>query len=154
MNACPISSRFQTLSFTALRVGVGFIMAVHGWGKLTNIENTVNMFGNMLPYPKLMVYLAIAGEFLGGLGLMVGLLTPVAAFGVFCVMVVAILKVHLKNGLMMQNNGFEYQLTLLLVSLFYICHGGGCLSLDALLCRKKGGASCCPTETGTQPPAP
>jgi putative oxidoreductase len=51
--------------------------------------------------PAPLAFLAIVAEFFGALGLLVGLLGRVAAFGIFCVMVVAILAVHLPNGFFM-----------------------------------------------------
>ncbi len=133
-----VRNKLEPIALTLLRLSTGVIMATHGWGKLQNIAGTTEAFTNMgLPYAKGMVYLAIAGELGGGLGLLVGLLTPIAAFGILCVMAVAILKVHLHNGLVAGNNGFEYPLTLFMVALFFIIRGPGPISLDALFCRKK-----------------
>ena len=135
---CKQKESLVPVFFTLLRVVVGLIMAVHGYGKLTNMAEIMGGFRNMvIPYPEISTYLAIAGEFLGGLGLMVGLLTPIAAFGVACVMAVAVFFVHFPNGLLTKNNGFEYPLTLLCVALYFLIHGGGKYSLDALCCKKK-----------------
>lgn len=113
-------------------------MTVHGWQKLSDIEKFVGFFTNMgIPAPKLAVYLAIGGEFFGGLGLIVGFLTPLAALGVLFTMAVAIFKVHLGNGLLAANNGFEYPMTIFFVALFFIMNGAGPISLDRLFCRKK-----------------
>ncbi|MBI2092713.1 MAG: DoxX family protein [Deltaproteobacteria bacterium] len=126
------------MPLTLLRVSTGIIMTAHGFGKLTNIAQTAAAFGNMgIPYPEISVYFAIAGEFFGGLGLIAGFLTPIAAMGVFCVMVTAIVSVHLPYGLMAQNNGFEYPLTLLLISLFFIVKGAGPVSIDNLITKLK-----------------
>jgi putative oxidoreductase len=124
----------QVLTLTTLRVGVGVIMVTHGWLKLVDMQSwmgTVESLG--LPMPGLMAWLAVAGELLGGAGLIVGLLTPIAAFGVLCSMVAAIATVHWGNGLLAQNNGFEYPLTLGLVVLYFIARGAGPLSVDAAL---------------------
>ncbi len=99
-----IRGRLESLALTLLRISTGIIMAAHGWDKLQNLNATVEQFGAM-GIPKAGVYLAIAGELGGGLGLIVGLLTPIAAFGVFCTMAVAILHVHLKNGLFAKDGG-------------------------------------------------
>ena len=50
---------------------------------------TVNMFHDKMGVPTPLAHLAILGEFLGGLGLIVGLVTPLAAFGVACTMATA-----------------------------------------------------------------
>lgn len=127
-----------------LRVYVGLVMALHGWSKIQNIPGTIEGLGNMgLPSPEYLVYLAIAGEFLGGLGLLVGFLTPIAAFGVFCTMAVAVFKIHWANGLMASSGGFEYPMTLLWVALFFMAHGSGKYGVDAMCCNKCcGGGSC------------
>lgn len=137
--------KLEPLAITLVRITVGIIMVVHGWGKLQNIPQVITGFGNMnIPHPEINVYLAIAGELGGGLGLIFGLLTPLAAFGVFCVMTVAVFSVHLSSGLLAKNNGFEYPLTLWVISLYFMIRGGGPYSLDALLCGKcKSTSSCC-----------
>ncbi|MDL1871868.1 DoxX family protein [Deltaproteobacteria bacterium PRO3] len=134
-----IRSRLEPLALTLLRISTGIIMAAHGWDKLQNLNATVEQFGAM-GIPKAGVYLAIAGELGGGLGLIVGLLTPVAAFGVFCTMAVAVLHVHLKNGLFAKDGGFEYPLTLAMVALYFIMRGAGPVSLDGIFCKKKEAA--------------
>lgn len=129
--------KLAPLAITLLRISTGVIMSVHGWQKLTNISGVTENFGEMgFPAPEIMTYLAVGGEFLGGLGLIVGLLTPIAAFGIACVMAVAILKVHWSSGLLAQNNGFEYPLTLFVVALFFIINGAGPISLDNLFCGR------------------
>jgi len=125
------------IALGVLRVSVGGILAVHGWAKLTHIAGTTQSFEQLgLPAPGLLVYLAVAGEFLGGLGLLVGFLTRVAALGPLCSMLVAILTVHLGHGLLAKNGGFEYPLVLLLVCAFFALNGAGPGSLDALLDRQ------------------
>jgi putative oxidoreductase len=89
-----------------------------------------------LPAPDVMAALAVMGELLGGAGLILGLLTPLAAFGVLAVMVTAIAKVHVGNGLFAQNGGWELPLVIGLVALYFIARGGGRYSLDAILARK------------------
>jgi putative oxidoreductase len=136
----PVSVRREratTIALTVLRVGVGLILTVHGFAKLTDVPGTAESFAQLgLPAPQLLVYLAIAGELLGGLGLMLGLLARLAALGPVCTMLVAILTVHLKHGLLAKNGGFEYPLLLLLVSIFFALNGPGRLSLDALLAKR------------------
>jgi putative oxidoreductase len=129
----------RAVAVTILRVVVvvGLIMVAHGWGKLTALKPTVEAFTSMgIPAPEVSAYLAIAGELFGGLGLAFGLFTPVAALGVACVMIVAITQVHWPNGLMAQNGGFEYPLTLLVVAIYYVAHGAGPFSVDAAIARR------------------
>lgn len=129
--------KIEPLVLLLLRITVGVIMATHGWEKATNISATATAFTNAgIPYPEISTYLAIAGELFGGLGLLFGLLTPIAAFGIFCVMAVAVFGVHFPNGLLAKNNGFEYPLTLMMVALYFIVRGGGCYSLDTVFSKR------------------
>lgn len=83
-----------------------------------------------------MAILAGGTEFFGGLLLVLGLLTrPVAALLAFT-MAVAVFAVHLPNGLFMSNNGYEYALTLLIVSVALAIQGAGKYSVDALLQKR------------------
>ena len=77
--------------------------------------------------------LAIIGEFMGGLGLVLGLFARIAATATTCVMLAAIAYAHIGHGLFASNGGWEYPLTLLLVSLTFVVRGGGPYSLDATL---------------------
>lgn len=124
--------RAVAVSMTALRVVVGMIFAVHGTMKLLDIAGTARGFGQMgIPYPQYAVYLAIAGELLGGLGLMFGAATRIAALGTLASMAVAIGYAHMGHGLLAQNGGWEYPLVLGLVSLFFVTTGAGPVSVDA-----------------------
>lgn len=139
MNASFMSSqeRADTVAVTALRVATGVILAVHGAMKLMDLPGTTQGFAQLgIPYPQYAVYLAIAGELFGGLGLVVGLLTRVAALGTLCSMAVAIGYVHIGHGLLAKNGGWEYPLLLALVSLFFVTHGAGRASLDAWFSRR------------------
>jgi putative oxidoreductase len=135
-----VQNRADDVTITLLRVATGLIMAVHGSMKLLDIPGTVQSLGQMgIPYPQYAVYLALAGELLGGIGLAVGLLARVAAFGTLSVMVVAIGFVHFGHGLLAQKGGWEYPLVLGLVSLFFITHGPGPVSLDAWFSHRRRG---------------
>lgn len=127
----------DAVTITALRIGIGTILAVHGAMKLMDVAGTAQGFAQLgIPYPQYAVYLAIAGELLGGLGLIVGLFARVAALGTLSSMAVAIGYAHLGHGLLAQNGGFEYPLMLALVSLFFVSHGAGPISLDAVVARR------------------
>lgn len=122
------------LTLTALRVGVGGIMVVHGSMKLGDVPGWVDTVTSLgIPIPQVAAWLAIAGEVLGGAGLVVGLLTPIAALGVLATMLTAIFTVHLDHGLLADRGGFEYPLTIALVAAFFIARGAGPFSLDAVL---------------------
>ena len=77
--------------------------------------------------------LADGAEFFGGLLLIVGLLVRPAAIVLAITMIVAIAAVHLQNGLFMSNNGYEFGLALLVISVSLVFRGAGSISLDRLL---------------------
>ena len=87
--------------------------------------------------------LAIAAEFLGPLGLAVGLLTRVAAFGIACVMLVAIITVHWPHGFFInwygnhKGEGIEYHLLALGIAITLIIVGAGAWSLDGALANAR-----------------
>jgi putative oxidoreductase len=123
-----------------LRVGAGVIFAAHGAQKLFGwfggygLEGTAAWMTSIGLEPGLpMAALAGGAEFFGGLLLIVGLLVRPAALLLAITMVVAIVTVHLQNGLFMANNGYEFGLALLAVSVGLAFRGAGSLSADRLL---------------------
>jgi putative oxidoreductase len=78
----------------------------------------------------LMALGAGSAEFLGGLALLIGLLTRPAAVALAFTMIVAIVTVHIDNGLFMSNNGYEFGLALLAASISLAISGGGRFSAD------------------------
>lgn len=130
------------------RVTLGAIMFPHGaqkalgWFGGHGFSGTMNFFTGTLHIPALFAFLAIAAEFAGALGLIVGAFSRVAAFGIASVMAVAIVTAHSANGFFMnwtgtqQGEGFEYHLLAIGLALIVIIQGGGKASVDALLARK------------------
>lgn len=112
---------------------------VLGWFGGHGFSATLDAFTGKMGIPLVFALLAIAAEFLGSLGLIVGLLTRVAALGITCVMLVATLMVHLQNGFFMnwfgnkQGEGFEYHLLAMAIGLALMIQGGGRWSLDRLI---------------------
>ena len=76
-----------------------------------------------------------------GIGLIVGCLTRLAAFGIFCDMLGAIALVHWQNGFFMnwlghqKGEGFEYHLLALGICVALLIQGGGALSVDRSLAQ-------------------
>jgi putative oxidoreductase len=99
----------------------------------------MGMFTGYLHIPAPLAFLAIAAEFFGGLGLILGFLTRIAAFGIAVNMVVAVIMVHSGNGFFMnwtgtqKGEGFEYHLLALAVTAFLMIRGAGALSLDRVI---------------------
>ena len=84
----------------------------------------------------LMAALAGGAEFFGGLLLIAGFLVRPSAVVLAITMLVAIVTVHLPNGLFMSNNGYEFGLALLVISIGLAVRGAGSLSIDSLLQNK------------------
>lgn len=123
-----------------LRVPVGLILAAHGAQKLFGwfggygLDGTGQWLASIGLEPGyLMALLAGSAEFLGGLALAIGLLTRPAAFVNAIAMLVAIFAVHIGNGLFISNNGYEYALTLFVVSVAFFIQGGGRFAADNVL---------------------
>ena len=123
-----------------LRVPVGIIFMAHGSQKLFGwfggygLEGTGHWMASVGLAPGVvMALLAGSAEFFGGLALILGLLVRPAAAALGIAMLVAIFAVHIGNGLFVTNNGFEYALALLAVSVALLVSGAGRGSADALL---------------------
>lgn len=86
----------------------------------------------------LMALAAGSAEFFGGIALLLGLLTRPAAFVLAMTMLVAVITVHLPNGLFLSNNGYEFGLALLAITGALVLNGGGKLSLDRMLSARLG----------------
>jgi putative oxidoreductase len=126
-----------------LRLPVGILFMAHGAQKLFGwfggygLEGTGQWMASIGLAPGVvMAFLAGSGEFFGGLFILIGLLTRPAAVVLAVTMVVAIFAVHFANGLFMSNNGYEYALTLLAVSLSLVFSGSGKIALDEALAEK------------------
>ena len=135
-----ITTSSAGLDTLPLRVGAGVIFAAHGAQKLFGwfggygLEGTAGWMASIGLEPGLpMAVLAGGSEFLGGLLLITGLLVRPAAFMLAITMVVAIVTVHLQNGLFLANNGYEFGLALLAASAALVFRGAGSLSADRLL---------------------
>jgi putative oxidoreductase len=133
-----ILDTLRPLALTTLRVVVGVIMLTHGWLKVADMPSWIaSVEGLGIPWPEGMAWLAMAAELFGGMLLVVGLLTPLAALAIFANLMVAIFTVHRGQGLLAEGGGFELPLTLGVVALYFVFRGAGPLSLDALLLRKR-----------------
>ncbi|OGQ26017.1 MAG: hypothetical protein A3I75_01170 [Deltaproteobacteria bacterium RIFCSPLOWO2_02_FULL_50_16] len=138
----------RNLGALFLRLGLGCVIFPHGAGKVLGwfggygLSATLQNFTEGMGIPLIFAVLAIAAEFLGSLGLITGLLTRVAAFGIGVTMTVAALMAHVQNGFFMnwfgqqKGEGFEYHVLAVAMSLALIITGGGCLSIDRYLTKK------------------
>jgi putative oxidoreductase len=143
-----IRKLFATDDSTAtaiLRLVLGLVFFAHGAQKMLGwfggygFSGTMGYFTNAMHIPAPLAFLAIAAEFFGGLGLILGFLTRIAAFGIAMNMLVAIATVHSAFGFFMnwsgtqKGEGYEYHLLALAVTAFLMIRGAGAFSVDRVI---------------------
>ena len=141
-------------SATAIvRLVLGVIFFAHGAQKMLGwfggygFAGTMGFFTGVMHIPSLLAFLAIAAEFFGGLGLIVGFLTRIAALGISFNMIVAIAMVHHQNGFFMnwagtqKGEGYEYHLLVLATTALLMIRGAGAASIDRMLSSRAKAAA-------------
>lgn len=138
-------STSNDVSLTMMRLVLGVVFFAHGAQKMLGwfggygFQGTMGYLEHMLPAP--VALLVICTEFFGGLGLIVGLLTRVAALGIAGEMIGALFLVHLPNGFFMnwagsqKGEGFEYHLLAVAVAATLLLRGAGPFSADHALSK-------------------
>ncbi|MGI9102599.1 MAG: DoxX family protein [Terriglobales bacterium] len=135
-------------ALTVVRAVLGIVFLAHGAQKMLGWFGGYGFSGSMgamehMGIPSVFAFLAIAAEFFGGLGLLLGLLGRVAAFGIAIEMAVAAATVHAANGFFMnwfgnqKGEGFEYHLLAIALGVLLILRGSGAFSLDRLIARSE-----------------
>ncbi|MBZ5549997.1 MAG: DoxX family protein [Acidobacteriia bacterium] len=134
----------QDVSLTILRLVLGVVFFAHGAQKMLGwfggygFHGTVGFFTH-IGMPAALAFFVIVTEFFGGLGLIAGFLTRIAALGVSGLMVGAIFVVHLQNGFFMnwmgnqKGEGYEYHLLALAIAAALMLRGAGPFSVDRSL---------------------
>lgn len=121
-----------------LRLAVGIIFIMHG------AQKTFGMFGGhdlsasaqsmtKMGIPIALAYVSILTELLGGVALILGVLSRVAAVGLFINMVVAVAMVHFANGFFSmgpKGPGYEYNFALLAMTLAIVIAGPGAFAIS------------------------
>jgi putative oxidoreductase len=133
------TSAQQQLGLAIVRIVTGIIFAAHGGQKLFQFgfAGVTDAFGKMgVPMPGLMGPFIALLEFFGGLALIIGLLTRLAALGLAFDMLGAILLVHLAGGFFLPA-GYEFALLLFATSLGLVLAGPGSLSADAAIASRR-----------------
>lgn len=113
----------------------------HGYEKIFvyGVAGFAEHLPPQVPLPGVMAWVAALAEFGGGLALVAGLFTRLAALGHMTVMAVAILCVHSGQGFAMHSGkgppteGYEWQLALFCMALCLFVRGAGPLSLDRVI---------------------
>jgi putative oxidoreductase len=136
-----LMSTGNDVSFTILRLVLGVVFFAHGSQKMLGWFGGFGFHATMGSFAHLgmsapVAFLVICTEFFGGLGLIVGLLTRIAALGIGGEMIGAIYMVHLQNGFFMnwmgnqKGEGFEYHLLVIAMAAALLLRGAGAFSLD------------------------
>jgi putative oxidoreductase len=123
----------RPIAYTLVRVIIGIILLVHGWGKIVGgAAGVIGFFTKLgLPAPELLAYSAMFLETVGAACIVVGLLTRFFAAALAIEMLIAVLTVHLAKGFGVSGGGYEYVLLLGIVLFAISISGGGPYSVDA-----------------------
>ena len=120
-----------------VRLVFGLGIMLHGWQKIQSPGGPFGWMGPQAPVPGFLQGVSTLAEFGGGLGIILGLLTPLVALGLTCNMLVALFMVHLPHGdpfvAAPGKGSLEPAAHYLAVALLLLFTGPGTWSLDALL---------------------
>jgi putative oxidoreductase len=133
---------------TVLRLTLAIVVFPHGLQKVFGwfggfgISGTYGFLTQQMHIPAVFAILVFAAEFLGPIGLFVGLLSRIAAFGIAVEFAVAVFLVHIPNGFFMnwtgqqKGEGFEFHILAIGIAIAIMMGGSGALSIDRLITSK------------------
>lgn len=127
--------RLQPLALLVLRLVLGIIMIGHGYPKMFGGLHHHVHFVSSLGLPGWLAYFSALAEFVGGILLVIGLLTRISALAICLNLDVAIWKVHWSHGLL-REGGYQFPLALAAIAFALIFLGAGPIALDSL---RRGG---------------
>jgi putative oxidoreductase len=135
-------SGLRSWGVTLLRLVVGVIFVMHGWQKLSmGFQNVAGFLGSVgIPLPTLSAVVLTIVELLGGIALILGVLTRYVAALLAIDMLVALVAVHIKGGFFAPK-GVEFPLLLLVANIYLILAGAGALSVSGLQKKKMDAAT-------------
>ena len=118
-----------------LRIALGAIFIVHGWDKLSgDMSQTAAFFGKIgIPVPGFSAWLVAFVEFFGGIAVLTGLFTRIAAALIAIVMVVAMISVKFSQGFL---GGWEFDFALFMIAVSLVISGDGEVALGQLFGKK------------------
>ena len=137
MFCCETVKGKGAIALLSIRLVAGLAFIQHGYPKF---QHATTWMGEGMP--AAFQFLAAFAELFGGLALVVGLLTPIAAAGIAVVMLVAMFMVHIPKGdpfvgNMEHPSSWELPAVYFSIMVALMLRGGGSLSLDALIFKKK-----------------
>lgn len=140
-NLLPVPAVVRDIGLLLTRVLLGVVLIAHGWEKFfTNgIAGTAEFFDSMgIPAAQAAATFAGLVELVGGILLIIGLLTPIVSVLVAVVMIGAYFFVHMGNGIYVGDNGWELVAVIGLAAVVFGLVGPGRYSIDALIVGRRG----------------
>jgi len=134
-----IASYFSWAGPLIMRLIVGYVFMLSGWGKLNNLPQIIQNFSEWgIPFPKILTPFVSGVEFFGGIMLLLGLFTRIPAAMLAVVMLVAIKSAKWESVDSLETLlGFE-EATYFAAFIWLAISGPGAASLDRLLVNAAG----------------
>lgn len=133
----PLYEGLSCIAYPLMRIVIGGFLIPHGMQKLFGLFGGAGMEGVIAGFTKmglepapLLAYMAGCTEFFGGILIVLGLFTRVAAAGAFILLITAASHVHYANGFFAGKGGYEYALLWAVMAFYVFIKGGGHCSLD------------------------
>ncbi|MFP7364815.1 DoxX family protein [Corynebacterium callunae] len=133
-------STIKEVAFVLARILLGIILIAHGWDKfaITGLEGISGYFASLgIPAAGFAAVVAALVEIIGGILILVGAFTRIAAAVVFVDMLLAGLLAHVSSGIFVMNNGWELVGAIGAGALLLVAAGAGAWSVDAVLNKNK-----------------
>ena len=130
---------FEDLALLLLRIFMGGTFLVYAIKKVQGFDNYVVLFSDKLdlPFPMINLYLVMAVEGIGGILLVLGVLTRFISIPLIFTMVVAFFLVNINNGFAASNFGVEVPLAYISILIVLFAFGSGKISVDDKLLKSK-----------------
>ncbi len=132
---CTCADSWADEAKLILRVVLGVIFLYHGYAKFgMGTEAIAGFFGAVgIPMAGFFAPLVIWVEMIGGVALILGVLTHWVSKLFVIISLVALFMVHIKNGFSIAQNGYEFILLILAASVTTMIMGAGKYSVDAMI---------------------
>ena len=132
-NNIHIIDKIREFSPLPLRIMIGITFIMHGLPKLTGIGKTQGFFGHMGLPPELALPIAIL-EVLGGIVLIVGILTRITSILLIIEMIGAIFTAKMSKGFV---GGYELDLLLMFIAISLLISGPGRISIERDILKRE-----------------
>ena len=138
MDLKKLMSASDSWGLLGLRLVTGMIFIAHGLPKFgfmadSGIESTAAWLGGLgVPFPTLSAILVASSETIGGMMLIVGFMTRIAAATQVFAMLIAVFLVHWSNGLM-GSGGYQWALLMTAAAFALMMDGAGRYSVDRIM---------------------